>query len=70
MARPMRTAARDMTDPSGAGVALASSGVAAGDVGGNKTPREEKQGRCRSMGQRKWPATPLPEHGNGELQAA
>ena len=33
-----------------------------------KTPREEKQGRCRSMGQRKWPATPLPERGTAECR--
>jgi len=59
-----------MTDPAGAGMALAPSGVAVGDVGGNKTPREEKQGRCRSIGQRKWPATPLPERGKGKMQAA
>jgi hypothetical protein len=30
---------------------------------GNKTPREDEQGRCRSLGQRKGPATPLPERG-------
>ena len=28
-----------------------------------KTPREDQQGRCRSLGQRKGPATPLPERG-------
>jgi len=30
---------------------------------GNKTPREDQQGRCRALGQRKGPATPLPERG-------
>ena len=30
---------------------------------GKKTPREDQQGRCRAMGQRKGPATPLPECG-------
>ena len=30
---------------------------------GNKTPREDQQGRCRALGQRKGPATPLPECG-------
>jgi len=30
---------------------------------GKKTPREDQQGRCRSLGQRKGPATPLPERG-------
>jgi hypothetical protein len=30
---------------------------------GNKTPREDQQGRCRTLGQRKGPATPLPECG-------
>ena len=33
-----------------------------------KMPREEEQGRCRSMGQRKWPATPLPERGKEECR--
>jgi len=36
---PLRTAARDMTDPSGAGVALASSGA-----GGREFPRRGMQG--------------------------
>ena len=29
----------------------------------NKAPREDQQGRCRSLGQRKGPAPPLPECG-------
>jgi len=28
-----------------------------------KTPREDQQGRCRALGQRKGPAPPLPECG-------
>ena len=30
---------------------------------GKKAPREDQQGRCRTLGQRKGPATPLPECG-------
>jgi len=35
-----------------------------------KEPREETQGRCRSMGQRNWTATTLPERGYVKMQAA
>jgi hypothetical protein len=34
-----------------------------------RTPREEKQGWCRSMGQRKWLATHLPERGKENARA-
>jgi hypothetical protein len=32
--------------------------------------RAKKSKGGRSMGQRKWPATPLPERGKGKMQAA
>jgi hypothetical protein len=41
---PLRTAARDMTDPPGAGVALAPSGVAVREVGGDKRRASKSKG--------------------------
>jgi len=59
----------DIRQVAGATPCHTTQGVVVGECGGMRTPREEKQGRCRSMGQRKWPVTPLPEPGKGRMQA-